>query len=216
MKQKDQSPAYYPVFLDIAGRKCVVAGGGQVALRKVSALLECRADVVVISPDLCAGLEQLAESGEIHAVNREYQEGDLEGAFVVIVATSDGEANLMVAEEARKKAALVNVVDNPENCDFIAPAYIRRGDVTIAISTAGRSPALARKIRTRLERDFGHEYAALALLISEVRTEIKARGIKVDSDGWEEALELATLLELVRRGDGDKARDILLNKLETS
>jgi siroheme synthase-like protein len=215
MKKRGQSPAYYPVFLDIGGKKCVVVGGGQVALRKVRALLECGADVVVISPDLCAGLEQLAGSGEIHAINREYQEGDLEGAFVVIVATSDGEANLRVAKEARKKTALVNVVDNPENCDFIAPSYIRRGDVTIAISTSGRSPALARKIRNRLERDFGNEYASLALLINEVRTEVKEQGIKVDSDVWQEALDLDLLLELVRRGDREKAKAMLLNKLET-
>ena len=214
MKKRGQSPAYYPVFLDIGSRKCVVVGGGQVALRKVRALLECRADVLVISPDLCAGLGQLAESGEIHIINREYQEGDLEGAFVAIVATGDGETNLRVAEEARRKAALVNVVDNPENCDFIAPSYIRRGDVTIAISTAGRSPALARKIRNRLERDFGNEYASLALLINEVRAEVKEQGIKVDSDVWQEALDLDALLELVRRGDREKARAMLLNKLE--
>ncbi len=214
MKKRGQSPAYYPVFLDIGGKKCVVVGGGQVALRKVRALLECRADVLVISPDLCAGLGQLEGSGEIHVINREYQEGDLEGAFVAIAATGDGEANLRVAEEARRKAALVNVVDNPENCDFIAPSYIRRGDVTIAISTAGRSPALARKIRNRLERDFGNEYASLALLINEVRAEVKEQGIKVDSDVWQEALDLDALLELVRRGDREKARAMLLNKLE--
>ncbi len=215
MKKRGQSPVYYPVFLDIGGKKCVVVGGGQIALRKVRALLECRADVLVISPDLCAGLGQLAGSGEIHVINREYQEGDLEGAFVAVVATGDGEANLRVAGEARRKAALVNVVDDPENCDFIAPSYIRRGDVTIAVSTAGRSPALARKIRNRLEKDFGNEYAALALLINEVRAEVKERGIKVDSEVWQEALDLDALLELVRRGDREKARAMLLNKLET-
>ncbi len=214
MKTSDQSPPYYPVFLSISGKKCVVVGGGQVALRKVRALLEHRANVEVISPELCSELGQLAESGEIHVLHREYQMGDLKGVFVAIAATNDSETNLKVAEEARRNVVLVNVVDDAENSDFILPSYMRRGYVTIAISTAGRSPALARKLRTRLEKDFGDEYASLALLINEVRTKLKQQGIKVDGDAWQEALDLDLLIELLRSGDNEKARAILLSSLK--
>ncbi len=212
--KRDQLSSYSPVFLNISGRKCVVVGGGQVALRKVRTFLEHKAKVKVISPDLCSELSQLAESGEISVLRRGYQTGDLQGAFIAIVATNDSDINLRVAKEAQSAAVLVNVVDDPENSDFILPSYVRRGDVTIAISTAGRSPALARKIRTRLEKDFGDEYASLALLINEVRTEVKRRGIKVDGDAWQEALDLDLLSDLVRRGDNEKAKGILLSNLK--
>jgi len=214
MKKKDQITAYYPVFLSISGRKCVVVGGGQVALRKVRGLLEHSADVGVISPHLCPELVQLAESGEIRAFNREYRTGDLADAFVAIVATDDRELNRQVAEEARSKAVLVNVVDDAENSDFIVPSYLRRGEVTIAVSTSGRSPALARKIRTRLEKELGNEYASLIHLIGEVRAEVKREGMKIDGDRWQKALDLDLLLELLRRGDEEKAKAILLSHLK--
>ncbi len=214
MKKSDRVPAYYPIFLNISGKRCVVVGGGQVALRKVRALLEHGASVEVISPDSCPELGQLAESGEIRVLNRECQAGDLKDAFIAIAATDNSDVNLQVVKEARSKAVLVNVVDDAENSDFIVPSYIRRGDVVIAISTAGRSPALARKIRTRLENDFGEEYASLALLVDEVRTEVKRQGIKVDGDTWQEALDLDLLTDLLRRGDNEKARAILLSNLK--
>ena len=214
MKKRDQWPAYYPVSLNIDSQKCVVVGGGQVALRKVRTLLEHRANVEVISPDLCSGLSQLAESGGIRYCHREYQAGDLKDAFLVIVATNNRQTNLKIAGEARSNAVLVNVVDDPENSDFIVPSYLRRGDVTLAISTGGRSPALARKIRTRLEEDFGNEYASLALLIDEVRAELKQQGIKVNGDAWQEALDLDRLLGLLRRGDNKKARAVLVSNLK--
>ena len=214
MKKKDQITAYYPVFLSISGRKCVVVGGGQVALRKVRGLLEHGADVGVISPHLCPELVRLAESGEIRVFNREYRTGDLADAFVAIVATDDRELNRQVAEEARSKAVLVNVVDDAENSDFIVPSYLRRGEVTIAVSTSGRSPALARKIRTRLEKELGNEYASLIHLIGEVRAEVKREGMKIDGGRWQEALDLDLLLELLRRGDEEKAKAILLSDLK--
>ncbi len=213
--KKKQIPAYYPVFLNINGKKCVVVGGGQVALRKVKILLEHGADVEVISPDLCSELVQLAGSGEINVISRDYHTGDLEGAFVAIAATDTSESNRQIGEEARRKAVLVNVVDDAENSDFIVPSYLRRGDITIAISTAGRSPALARKIRTELERNLGDEYASLTRLIAEVRAEIKRQEIKVDGNGWQEALDLDLLLELLRRGEKGKARTVLLSNLKT-
>jgi siroheme synthase-like protein len=215
MKINDQISPYYPVFLSIRGKRCVVVGGGQVALRKVRTLLEHKGSVDVISPDLCSELSDLAREGEIHVIRRHYQPGDLQGSLIAIAATDNNDTNLEVAREARKRAVLVNVVDDAENSDFIAPSYLRRGDVTIAISTAGRSPALARKIRTRLESDFTDEYATLALLINEVRAEVKQQGIRINGDAWQEALELEPLIELLRSGDSEKARTILLESLKT-
>ena len=214
MKKNSQPPTYYPIFLNLSGRKCVVVGGGQVALRKVGVLLEHGAKIRVISPALCSELGQLVRSGEILVLDREYRVGDLKGALVAIAATNDRETNLKVAEEARKNAVLINVVDNADNSDFIAPSYLRRGEITIAISTAGRSPALARKIRTRLEKNLGDEYAALALLIDEVRAEVRRQGIKVNGDAWQEALDLDLLSDLVRMGNNEEARDVLLSNLK--
>jgi len=213
MKKRDKLPDYYPIFLNISGKRCVVVGGGQVSLRKVKALLEHRASVEVISPDACPELNKLAEDGEISVLPRSYRAGDLEDAFIVIAATSDRDTNLEVAQEAQRKAVLVNVVDDQENSDFIAPSYIRRGDITIAVSTAGRSPALARKIRTRLGKDFGDEYASLARLIGEVRVEIKRQGIRVNGDGWQEALDLDLLIKLLREGNKEKAKTVLVSGL---
>jgi len=215
MKKESQGPIYYPVSLNISGRKCVVVGGGQVALRKAKALLEHGADVEVISPELCPQLVKLSESGEIGILAREYQSGDLKEAFVAIAATDDSEVNQQMVTEARKDAVLVSVVDDAENSDFIAPSYLRRGEVTIAVSTSGRSPALARKIRTRLEKELGDEYASLTRLISEVRAEVKREGTRISGDHWQKALDLDRLLELISRGDKKEARAILLSNLKS-
>ncbi len=216
MTQKDQFPVYYPVFLNISDRVCVVIGGGQVALRKVKALIECGAAVKVISPNLCAELNQLAESGEIETQQRRYRDGDLKDAHIVIVATDDQDTNREAVKEANRRAALVNVVDDAGNSNFIVPSSMRRGDVTIAVSTAGRSPALARKIRTRLEDYFGDEYASLALLLDDVRQEIKRRRIKVNGEVWQEALNLDSLVALIKNGKTREARDILLRNLKVT
>lgn len=213
MKTGDRHPVYYPVSLDLRSKKCVVVGGGQVALRKVKALAECKANVTVISPDLCAELVQMAERKEIKVLSRAYRAGDLSGAVIAVAATDDNETNRQIVTEARQERVPVNVVDDPEASDFIVPSYLRRGDVTIAVSTGGRSPALARKIRTRLEKDFGDEYASLAVLIDEVRAEARRQGIRVDGDAWQEALDLDRLMGLLKRGESDKARDVLLSNL---
>jgi precorrin-2 dehydrogenase/sirohydrochlorin ferrochelatase len=211
--KKAKGLASYPMFLNISGKRCVVIGGGQVARRKVRTLLEHGASVEVISPDLCPELNKLAETGEVKVHRRRYQAGDLPGAFLVIAASDDSEINRQVVKEAKGKSVLVNATDDPENSDFIAPSSVRRGDMTIAISTTGRSPALARKIRTRLEKEFGDEYASLVNLIAEVRTEVKRRGIKVSGDDWQEALDLDLMLDLLQKGDREKAKVVLLDKL---
>ena len=214
MKRGEPKPAYYPVSLNIKGRKCVVVGGGEVARRKVKALREHGAKVTVISPELGPELVQLAEHGEIEALNREYRAGDLKDSFLAIAATDDSDTNRQIVREARDRVVLVNVVDDAQNSDFIVPSCLRRGDVTIAVATAGRSPALARKIRTRLEKDFGEEYAALAQLIDEVRAEVKKRGITVGGDDWQEALDLDELTKLLRKGEREKARALILSRLK--
>ena len=210
MSAKAQFPSYYPVFLNINEKRCVVVGGGQVALRKVQTLLEYGAKVDVISPEICP---ELAAIIGIHVSRRQYQPGDLKGAFLAIVATDNHGINHQIAQEARSQAVLVNVVDDAEYCDFILPSLVRRGDMTIAVSTAGRSPALARKLRTRLEHDFGEEYAALVGLIDEVRRELKQLGITVDSETWQDALELDLLTGLVKLGQTEKARALLIEGL---
>ncbi len=210
---KKRGLAYYPMFLKISGRKCVVVGGGGVARRKVRALLEHGASVEVISPDPCLELDKLAETGEIKVLRRHYQAGDLQGAFLAIAATDNRALNRQVVKEARDKAVLVSVADDPENSDFILPSYVRRGALTIAVSTGGVSPALARKIRSRLEKELGGEYASLVRLVGEVRAEVKRRGIKISGDDWQEALDLDLIIDLLKRGDEKKAKAVLLDKL---
>ncbi len=206
--------SYYPAFLKIGGKRCVVVGGGQVALRKVRSFLEHGASVEVISPELCAELNKLAESGAIRAVRRQYRLGDLTGAFIAIAATDNPRINLRVAKEASTSAVLVNIVDDAESSDFIVPSCLRRGDVAVAVSTGGLSPALARKIKTKLEGELGEEYASLVLLVDEVRSEVKRQGIKVDGDGWQKALDLDLIIGLLRKGEIEKARTALLNNLD--
>ena len=205
---------YYPVFLDIRRRRCLVVGGGQVARRKAESLLEGGAEVSVISPKLCPGLAELGEGGRITLIQRQYRDGDLEGAFLAIAATDDSETNARVAMEARSGGVLVNVVDDAARSDFIAPSCLRRGDVVIAVSTSGSSPALARRLRTRLEEEFGNEYAALAEVVGQVRAELKRRGTAVSADAWQQALELDALAEMVRRGAVEQARERLLESLQ--
>ena len=210
---KKRGLAYYPMFLKISGKRCVVVGGGGVARRKVRALLEHGASVEVISPDPCPELDKLVETGEIKVLRRRYQPGDLQGAFLAIAATDNRALNRQVVKEAQDRAVLVSVADDPQNSDFILPSYVRRGALTIAVSTGGVSPALARKIRSRLEKDFGDEYASLVRLIGEVRAEVKRRGIKISGDDWQEALDLDLILDLLKRGDEKKAKAVLLDRL---
>ncbi len=214
MKKANQALVHYPMLLNISRKKCVVVGGGRVALRKVKTLLEHGASIEVISPDLCPELIELVEQGQLHIQRRHYQPGDLQKAFIAIAATDNSDINLQVVKEAQSKAVLVNAVDDPDNSDFIVPSYSHRGGITIAVSTAGKSPALARKVRTRLEKELGDEYAALVHLIGEVRTEVRRQGIKVTGDDWQEALDLDVMIELLKRGEKERASTILLDNLK--
>lgn len=202
---------YYPIFLNIRGKKCVVVGGGGVAERKVRSLVEHNASILVISPHVSEGLAELAAQGLIKVARRDYRPGDLKDALVVIAATDDPEVNDLVADEGQRRGTLVNVVDAPQSSNFIVPSLVRRGDVCIAISTGGRSPALSRKIRTQLEQSFAPEYASLALLLSEVRHEL--RGTRVDGDAWQGSLDLDLLLDMLKRGEFEQAKGRLISDL---
>ena len=196
MNKPECSFPYYPLFLNLNGKRCVVAGDGNVALRKVKTLLEYGADVVVISPDFCSGLAGLAEKSRIQVFKRPYHPGDLKDAFIAIAATDSKAVNREIMNEAHTEAVLINIVDDAENSDYIVPAHMRIEDITIAVSTAGKSPALARKIRTKLEKEFGVEYINLYKLIGEARSEIKKQGLNISNDDWQQGLDLDTLVDL--------------------
>jgi siroheme synthase-like protein len=214
---KELSPLiYYPIFLNLEGKKCVVVGGGEVALRKVRALLDSGAKVVVVSPTLNSGLAQLAEVGTISLISREYEPKDLKDAVIVVAATDIAEVNQKIAKKARKHGFLVNVADRPEASDFIMPSLVRRGDLILAVSTSGASPALAKKIRMRLEQTFGEEYSPLLSLIKEVRQELKAQQLRVNAEDWQNALDLDLLTHLIQAGEREKAKAALLEKLKPS
>lgn len=149
---------YYPVFLNLEGKDCVVIGGGKVSLRKVKTLIDCGAKVCVFSPEAVPGLEALAEHGTIVLEKKTYEPDDLVGASLVICATDDTELNAQIAREAKDRGLLVNVVNEPEVGNFIVPSTLRRGKLSIAVSTEGASPALAKKVRENLESQLGTEY----------------------------------------------------------
>ena len=154
---EDENVVLYPIFLDLSGRRCVVVGGGEVANRKARKLLQARAEVVVISPEVRPELESVA--AEVH--RRPYEDGDLEGAYLAFAATDAREVNAAVAAEAKGRGIPVNVADSPSEGDFALPSVLRRGRLQVAVSTGGASPALARRIRGELEELFGPEWAGV-------------------------------------------------------
>jgi precorrin-2 dehydrogenase/sirohydrochlorin ferrochelatase len=160
---------FYIACLKLEGRKCLVIGGGDIGLEKVEGLLACNGDVTLVAPDAIEPLRELAAEGSIRWEQRAYEPADLEGSFMAIAATNDTDVNIRVYEEAEQRAMLVNVVDVPPLCNFILPAIIRTGPLAIAISTAGASPALAKRIRNQIAEEYGEPYARLAIMLNEVR-----------------------------------------------
>lgn len=167
----------YPVCLvALNERRTVLIGGGKVAARKAQTLLDAGAEIIVISPDFCDEFQSLlTNSDRIRIISRSYQPGDLAGAFLVIAATDSVEVNQAVWEEAQRQNCLINVVDDPGRSNFIVPAVVDRGEIKIAITTGGASPALARRLRERLEEIIGPEYTSLAALMGELRPELIRR-----------------------------------------
>jgi precorrin-2 dehydrogenase/sirohydrochlorin ferrochelatase len=164
------------VNLDLRGRTCLVVGGGEVGERKVRGLLECGARVRLVSRELTSGLSELVGLGQVDHLGAEYRTEHLSGAMLVFAATSDADLNLRLSHEAQSRGLWVNIVDQPELCTFIVPATFSRGDLTISVSTGGRSPALAARVRARLEKEFGPEYDLFLRLMGLVRARVLATG----------------------------------------
>ncbi|MBI5827708.1 MAG: bifunctional precorrin-2 dehydrogenase/sirohydrochlorin ferrochelatase [Deltaproteobacteria bacterium] len=171
---------YYPIFADIKGRPCVVIGGGEVALRKAEGLVSAGAQVTIISPGLNGGLKRLVGAKKARHIKRGYMRGDLAGAFLAVSASDSRGVNRAVFEEASSLDILVNVVDNPSLCNFIAPAVLNRGSLSIAVSTSGKSPLFARTLREGLEEAIGAEYAAFIEVLGAVRKNLLKKGVEGD------------------------------------
>ena len=203
---------YYPAFLDLHEKECVIVGGGTVAAGKISQLLACGATVTIISPIITPSIKEVIATGQICWHQREYVTGDLNYAFLAIAATNNPEVNRKVFEEARDNKVLVNVIDTPEICDFIAPSVVRRGAGKYAISTGGASPALARKLRESIEDSESMGYADLAPLLSRARNELRSRGIAVTPEVWQRHINME-LVTLVQNGLEQQAFEHLLESL---
>jgi len=181
----------FPIFLKLESRACLVVGAGIVAQGKIQGLIAERASVEVVAPEATAQIRQWAKAGVIAWNQRAFQPGDLEGKFLVVVATSSRDVNKRVFTEAHARGILCNAVDDPSNCDFYYPAVVRRGDLQIAISTAGQSPALAQRIRQELEKKFGPEYESWVVSLGKQREELA--GTDLDADARKRILhELAS------------------------
>ncbi len=165
----------YPVYLNLKGKRAVIIGGGEVAERKAASLLGTGAVIVVVSPEVTPRLASLADENRIEIRKRAYAPGDCKGAAIVLSATGDPAVSRAVWEEASASGILINTADQPELCDFIMPAIVRRGGLTIAISTGGASPALAARLRARFSRMLGQEYEILLRMLAEARPEIRRR-----------------------------------------
>ncbi len=205
-------PSTYAVSLVLQGRKCVVVGAGDVGERKIHGLLESGADVVVIGPDATPDVRAQARDGRISWIDREYVTGDLDGAFLAIAATDDREVNRRIAEEASERRVLLNVVDDPELCMFTAPALLTRGDLTVAISTNGKSPAMARKVREDLEARFPQGYGDLVEAAAAARDALREEGRQVAGDVWNAALG-PVIDQYACDGRGAEAKGALLRLL---
>lgn len=192
--------ALYPIFVELKGRPVIVIGGGHVGAEKVRGLLAAEADITLVSPELIEELREHVAAGRIRHIERAYAEPDLDGGFeFVMVATDDGAINAEVAAAGKKRGLWVNAADDPKNCDFILPAVVRKGKITLAASTSGTSPALARRLREELDAYLTEDMPALADLLSEVRLEMRAKGIKVENDTWQYAIDEQLRVLLAQR-----------------
>jgi len=203
---------FYIACLRLKGRRCLVVGGGDVGLEKVEGLLACDADVTLVAPDAHPALQELAAEGSIRWERRPYRAGDLDGCLIAIAATDDSEINIGVFNDAEQRAMLVNVVDVPPLCNFILPAIVRTGPLAVAISTAGASPALAKRMKREIAELFGEPYATLAVLLNDVRG--WAKGTLPTYQDRKEFFESIVNgdpdpIELLRAGDAAAVRELI-------
>jgi len=201
----DERHPQYPVNLNVAGWRCLVVGGGTVATGKLAELRLCGAEVEVVAPEVQAGIAEM-DGVTVHL--RNYRPGEAAGYRIVVTATDSPAVNRAVFEDAAAAGVLVNSADDPANCTFTLPARVRRGDLLVALSTGGRSPALASWMRARFEEELGDEYAQLLEVLGEERDELMASGRKVDPAGWQTALD-SGMLELIRAGRISEAKERL-------
>lgn len=201
---------YYPVYIEMRDQPCVVVGGGQIADGKVDGLLSVKAKVTVISPELTQHLHDLAEQRQIIYLSRIYEWGDLTGAFLVICATDQPAINNQVWQEAMMNHQLVNVVDDTPRCNFIAPSILRKGDLTIAISTSGKAPALAVRLKERFQRELGSEYERFLELAGELREPLAQHipDFETRKALWYELVD-SEILDVLANGAEAKAREII-------
>jgi uroporphyrin-III C-methyltransferase / precorrin-2 dehydrogenase / sirohydrochlorin ferrochelatase len=207
----------YPVTLDLEGRRCVLIGGGSIAAQKLPALITAGAVITVIAEAIGDEVRNAARDRDVALITRPYAEGDLDNAFLAIAATDDGAVNERAFNEAEAKGVLFNAVDDIDHCHFAAPATVKRNDFMLAISTNGKAPALAKRVRKRLAHEFGPEYGELVDLLGEVREETLAKR-RIDFDTWAERWQLALdhdVLGLVREKRIEDAKGAVRHALET-
>ena len=198
---------YYPVFWDIRDKKCIIIGGGEVALRKAERLLDCGAKVLVISPKLVPELAVLKDKNLISHIAAEYSGDLIDKAALIIGATDDEKTNARISQDARRKGIPVNIVDDPQKCDFILPSLVQRGDLAIAIGTGGKSPALARHLREELESRYGTEFEILLNILGNLRVKMeKNAGVGKD---WFDSLMEEGILESIKSKDIKKVKEIV-------
>ena len=207
--------SFFPIYLEMRGRRCLVIGGGAVAERKIANLLEAGAEVTVISPDASENVARWSKNNSIQLEARCYQNGDLDGYELAFVATDDDRVNASVYQEGKSRGVWVNAADDPAHCDFILPSVLRRGDLTVAVSSGGQSPALARTIREELEIYFSREYEQLAQLAAETRAELHRRALHVPFETWRRALS-GDVRQFLMRGEIARAKSHLLKELGVS
>lgn len=208
---------FFPVFLNLRQRKCLVVGGGEVAARKIRLLIDAEAQVVVVSPKLCDAVQKLAAANEITHINKPFSADDLTDAALVIAATDSSEVNQAVNEAAQQAGILVNVVDQPDLCNFIVPSLVDRSPVLVAISTGGAAPVLGRLLRARLETIIPSGYGRLASLVAGFREQVKQRFDSIDERRrfWERILQ-GPVAELLFSGREQQAAQSLVQALETA
>jgi precorrin-2 dehydrogenase len=202
----------YPITVDLTGRPCLVVGGGAIAERKVAGLVEAGARVTVVSPSLTPALLRLATEAPLAWRPREYAPGDAAGFILVMVATDDRVVNATVAAECRERGIFVNCADDPARCDFILPSVLRRGAVTVAVSTGGQSPTLARLLREDLDALLPRDVAPLTEVVADVRRLLREDGVSLDAERWRRALD-GELRSLVAAGRTTEARARLRERL---
>lgn len=204
--------SYYPIYLNMQGRRCLVIGGGAVAERKIAALLEAGAVPTVVSPAITDAIARWAKDHSVELIARGYRSSDLTEHELAFVATDDGAVNEQVYSDGRRLGVWVNAADDPAHCDFILPSVLRRGDLTVAVSSGGTSPALSRTIREELELYFTEEYELLVKMAGEARAELQARGLNLPFETWRRALS-GEVRQLLMRGDVGRAKARLLRDL---